>query len=1353
MKRLGLILLLSLQMPLAWGVACDAVFTNGVQSHNPGGQVQLGYQVEIDGGSDELSTANLNMQSPPGQATCDGSPCTASGSPAASSTPAFVSGNGSDGAVNITGPGNNNLGAGDYTSISVNGGRRLTFNDANSTYLMESLTTGFQSELRFRPGDYWIDGNMNIGQETELDRHGGGGTVRIFVNGDVQLNYQVFTNDFAPGELLIYATGNITLAQEVEVAGFFYAGGNMQVGYLAEVDGAVSGGSTQVAQWAEINYDGGALVAPDFAPFCDAEDEEPAALVSHWAMDELVWDGTLGEVLDSSGNGNHATANDAVTDETSPAIPGNPGTCRYGVFDGSDDYLTAPNLSATLNATASLAFWINTTQNGDNTAWSAPGVAGVEQNGGTDDIFWGWLDAAGRIGVAVGNDNTTKSNSSINNGSWRHVVLTRDHQAGTYQVFIDGALDASGSIAGGVIGTGYSSIGRVENTGGAPTYLEALLDEVHVFDGVLTPAEVSALMMQTRPCQMELCPDPDSDPLGGLPGDYYNSIDFSGGVVGTRVDGPVNFDWGGGAPGVSGVNANQFSVDWTGYIRATETGDYRFQTVSDDGVRLWVDGQLVIQRWNDHAATTDTSGPVSLVAGQVYPIQLQFYENGGQAEIRLRWQTPSGGGYVPIPAGPTPSLGQGLYHCSSTAVDHYTISHSGNGVTCEAEPITITARDSAGNAIAPPAGTEVTLGTTPGTGVWVGGNLYTFTGIESQFTVYLQQTTPATLNIDVTDGTATEIASADPDITFADTGLRFYDDITTPGSLSNQVAGTPDPDPVLRIVQTDSDTGACVARVQNQTLAVNLGYECVNPTTCVGGQTLSLNGTAVTPNNNGAAINYTPVNLNFDNAGFAGIPLIYTDVGQVQLHGQISLPADGNDPAVNIAGSSDEFVVKPYTLEVLAVEDVDGNPNPVTEESGDGFVPAGTPFVVRVEARNSLGNATPNYGNEIPSEVPRLEFGSLVYPAGGDNGSLTGVDNFSAQGNGVAENGSVTWSEVGSITLTPRLTGDDYLGAGDLVSTSPSSTIGRFYPFDYAMVSSTAMDNCGFTYMSEPAITVNYTLQARNTGGLPVLNYDNADSYGENYAYTATVDYVAENADDGNDLSSRVSAEPAPAPWAEGVMTVSIDDVMFERGLDIEAPLTALQLGLRVIDPLDGRSLDEYQLDMNPTTTGDCTVPDNCNAKMLGSPLELRYGRLFLASAYGPEVLDLPVRFTTEFYNGERWQRNNLDSCTAISRSDVTYPNGTIDNDANLTVGLGASVGNYGTAMGPTDITFTSGKVDHFFSASGVSGSFIVTIDLDDYPWLQFDWDNHDNETEVLGTYEFGSYRGHDRIIYWREVF
>ncbi|WP_428607793.1 DUF6701 domain-containing protein [Sedimenticola sp.] len=209
-----------------------------------------------------------------------------------------------------------------------------------------------------------------------------------------------------------------------------------------------------------------------------------ALLVGEWRLDEPRWDGTPGEVLDSSGQGNHGTA---VAD----AGIQDPGKlCRAGAFDGAGDHIRINNLSNYLNDSASLAFWIKTTQTGHNTAWQAPGISGVEQNGGTDDIFWGWLDASGHIGISVGNDSSTKSTTAINNGAWRHVVLTRDASLGAYKIYIDGVLNQSGAIATGIIGNGYTSIGRIENTAGSSTYFNGQLDEVMVFDGVLSDAEV-----------------------------------------------------------------------------------------------------------------------------------------------------------------------------------------------------------------------------------------------------------------------------------------------------------------------------------------------------------------------------------------------------------------------------------------------------------------------------------------------------------------------------------------------------------------------------------------------------------------------------------------------------------------------------------------------------------------------------------------------------------------------------------------------------------------------------------------------------------------------------------------------
>jgi len=107
----------------------------------------------------------------------------------------------------------------------------------------------------------------------------------------------------------------------------------------------------------------------------------------------------------------------------------------------------------------------------------------------------------------------------------------------------------------------------------------------------------------------------------------------------TRVDTTVNFNWGSGAP-ASGVTADNFSVRWTGRVQAPVTGTYRFSTVSDDGIRLWINGQLVINNWTDHAQTTNTSAAISLTAGVRYTVTLEYYEKGGSAIARLQWSYP-----------------------------------------------------------------------------------------------------------------------------------------------------------------------------------------------------------------------------------------------------------------------------------------------------------------------------------------------------------------------------------------------------------------------------------------------------------------------------------------------------------------------------------------------------------------------------------------------------------------------------------------------------------------------------------------------------------------------------------------
>ncbi|PYJ01652.1 MAG: hypothetical protein DME25_17715, partial [Verrucomicrobia bacterium] len=125
----------------------------------------------------------------------------------------------------------------------------------------------------------------------------------------------------------------------------------------------------------------------------------------------------------------------------------------------------------------------------------------------------------------------------------------------------------------------------------------------------------------------------------GLLGDYYTNPNLTGLAL-TRIDPTVNFDWGFAAPAPS-VPPDRFSVRWVGKLQTRHAGRHLFHTLSDEGVRLWIDGQLLIDHWTGHSATEDT-GAISLVPGQYYDILLEYFDYVGPAVTRLFWTEPGG---------------------------------------------------------------------------------------------------------------------------------------------------------------------------------------------------------------------------------------------------------------------------------------------------------------------------------------------------------------------------------------------------------------------------------------------------------------------------------------------------------------------------------------------------------------------------------------------------------------------------------------------------------------------------------------------------------------------------------------
>ncbi|TMV50648.1 hypothetical protein FE783_08105 [Paenibacillus mesophilus] len=123
----------------------------------------------------------------------------------------------------------------------------------------------------------------------------------------------------------------------------------------------------------------------------------------------------------------------------------------------------------------------------------------------------------------------------------------------------------------------------------------------------------------------------------GLRAEYYNGNQFAGQEV-VRIDETIDFNWGNGnpAPGIGG----DFTVRWNGKLTPRYTETYTLHTESHGGVRLWVDGQLLIDRWTAHNNITEDA-TVSLTAGQAHTIRMEYVEDNGAARARLLWSSAS----------------------------------------------------------------------------------------------------------------------------------------------------------------------------------------------------------------------------------------------------------------------------------------------------------------------------------------------------------------------------------------------------------------------------------------------------------------------------------------------------------------------------------------------------------------------------------------------------------------------------------------------------------------------------------------------------------------------------------------
>jgi len=126
----------------------------------------------------------------------------------------------------------------------------------------------------------------------------------------------------------------------------------------------------------------------------------------------------------------------------------------------------------------------------------------------------------------------------------------------------------------------------------------------------------------------------------GLKAEFWTNNTFTGTPAVTRVDPTLNYAWRAGGSPAAGIPTDNFSSRWTGSIQPRRTEKYTFTTASDDTVRVWVDGKLVIDNMTPHAPEVN-QGAITLAAGRRYDIKVEHTENGGEAYLKLIWASPN----------------------------------------------------------------------------------------------------------------------------------------------------------------------------------------------------------------------------------------------------------------------------------------------------------------------------------------------------------------------------------------------------------------------------------------------------------------------------------------------------------------------------------------------------------------------------------------------------------------------------------------------------------------------------------------------------------------------------------------
>jgi len=568
-------------------------------------------------------------------------------------------------------------------------------------------------------------------------------------------------------------------------------------------------------------------------------------------------------------------------------------------------------------------------------------------------------------------------------------------------------------------------------------------------------------------------------------------------------------------------------------------------------------------------------------------------------------------------------------------------------------------------------------------------------------------------------------------------------------SIGTQVANLASSGHTLTAVETDLVTGACSTLLVNDQ-TVEMAVECLDPANCAAGVP-QVQGASVATNVNGSVNSYSAVTLNFGDAtsSTAGFNFSYTEAGQLRLHARYQLLDETGAATGNwISGSSNGFVSTPAGFCITS-----SDPNwqcsvPGLGSNCSAFKQAGETFNVSVQAKAYVSastdycahGTTQNFSGNVSMSH------SLVAPTAVDGG-VPGTFNLSVVSlvNGVASTTGVM-SEMGVFQL--QAGGNAYLGAA--LPSNSSDNFGRFYPSDFHVTGFTAPvfsdGYTGFTYVGQ-------TLSDGVTGAI-------------SYAVVPSITFVARSASGAslNNFRTPLASWPVPTVSAVSSTTGALGSALaVSAGLgsgSFSGPNASQELQYqfnntdhfaftREANSLIAPFSNDITLSItNFTDPIDGVGLSSSPFDLAGSGGTIYYGRLNLNNAYGPETAPVPQYLFAEYFDGATFVVNTLDSYSAYDVTNFGVVSVTDVGDASNPLLATDSSAN----GDPLDSgSLLSGRARFVWSVpgSGRYGTYLVPYGAE--PWMTYDWSGAGQE-DPRGTVTFGRYRGHDKIIYWKEI-